>query len=184
MLDKMKPMYKKTKTTITAFVDELLIRVFPSVIQKRFIKSWSSTFVDNADLYNGLYAGLVRVELGKAKSPHKTLKEWYDRTRSNWEDGEITRLSEKILKPVIERADPDECAIWARLLLKASEAAGLRRDERKSLVLTERNANSYTEWNGEELYVGDTVEIMFSAWYQNETLIEQDICTLLTRGEK
>ena len=179
-----KRLYKKTKTTIDAFVNQFLIRGFTPIMQKRFINAWSATLSDHADLYNGLYAGLVRVESGNAKAPHKTLKEWYDRTRFQWEDSEITRLSKKTLNPVIERADPQECAKWAGLLLKAVEGAGIRREEAKTLTLDDTNANAYIEWNGEEIYVGDTVEIMYPAWIQNGKTVERGACTLIASGEE
>ncbi|MBR6164387.1 MAG: hypothetical protein IKQ45_00485 [Clostridia bacterium] len=159
-------------------------KLFPLRQKDVFVRAWRDTLRTNAKLFNGLYAGLVRVGSGNAKTPQKALKEWYDRTRFKWEDGEITKLCEKSLCPVIERSNPDECASWAGLLLKAAEAAGLQREEEKHLVLNEQNANSYTEWNGKELYVGDTVEVMLPAWYQNGELIEQGICTLLTSGEE
>ena len=179
-------MTRKSKaiSKFVIFLKRIIDPFFSTCLKKRFIKFWAQILIGNARTYNGLYNGLMRVESGNAKSPQKVLKEWYDRTRFKWEDGEITKLSKKTLEPVIQRADHDECAKWAGLLLKAAEAAGLRREEGKSLVLTEQNANSYTEWNGEELYVGDTVEIMLPAWYQNETLIEQGICKLLISGEE
>ena len=160
-----------------------LTRLFPSLRKKVFIRLWSEALCSDAKVFNGLYNGLVRVESCEASYPQKTLKEWYDRTRFKWENVEITKLSEKVLNPVIERASPEECAKWASLLLKAAEAAGLRKEEGKSLLLNDHNANAYTEWNGKELFIGDIIEIMFPAWYQNGMLIEQGICTLVTVGE-
>ncbi len=166
------------------FLPSQFNRLFPKRVQRRFVRAWAAVLAENAGLYNGLYAGLVRVSTGKAKTPQKTLKEWYDRTRFKWEGGEITALCEKTLRPAIEKEDAADCARWAELLLKAAEAASIRREEAETLTLEDANAGAYTEWNGEELYVGDTVKIMHPAWYQEGRLVEQGICTLLEKGEE
>lgn len=167
-----------------AFLSAQLDCIFPKRVQRRFVRAWAAVLAENAGMYNGLYAGLVRVSTGKAKTPQKTLKEWYDRTRFKWEGGEITALCEKTLSPAIEKADAADCTRWAALLLEAAEVAGIRREEAETLTLEDANAGAYTEWNGEELYVGDTVKIMHPAWYQEGRLVEQGICTLLEKGEE
>lgn len=67
--------------------------------------------------------------------------------------------------------------------MAAAKNSGIRPSKKCTLVLDEKNANSFTELNGEELYVGDTVEILESAWYQKGLLVEQGLCKLLNGGE-
>lgn len=164
--------------------DPILYLVFPERIRTSFVKSWTAILIDNADIFSGLYSGLVRVREGKAKRPHKTLKEWYDRTRFKWENTKITNLNDRTLKPAIERENPEECARWAAMLLQAAEKAGLHEEELLSVILDETNANAYKEWNGADLYIGDKVEIVIPAWYQNGKYVEQGICTLVSSGEE
>lgn len=171
---------RKTRFCLNCFLDWTI----PAFAQWKCVYEWSFVLETNAKLYSGLYAGLVRVADGKAKAPQKMLREWYDRTRFKWENGEITKLCKHTLKPVIERGRTEECARWAMLLLRASEKAGIHREEAETLILDEKNAAAYTEWNGEDLFVGDTVKIMNPAWYQDNKVIEQGTCTIISSGEE
>ena len=175
---------KDTKRKILYCFDYLLDWTVPVFTQQRSVREWAAVLKTDARLYTGLYAGLVRVADGKAKASQKMLREWYDRTRFKWENGEITKLCKHTLKPVIERGRTEECARWAMLLLRASEKAGIHREEAETLILDEKNAAAYTEWNGEDLFVGDTVKIMNPAWYQDNKVIEQGTCTIIASGEE
>lgn len=147
-------------------------------LRKRFVTEWSALLATDAQTFSGLFAPLVLVRERKSQKPWKTLEEWYNRTRYKWECDEITIMSEKALKPVIERANAAECAIWADLLLAAAEKAGIYREKTDTLKLDETNVAAYAEWNGEELYVDDVVKIMHPAWYQNGTVLEGGHCVL------
>ena len=65
----------------------------------------------------------------------------------------------------------------------AAEAAGITQDAPGEAVLDELTANAYTEWEGKQLYLGDHVEILFPAWYQNGRVVEQGNCRSLETEE-
>lgn len=152
--------------------------------EERFRAQWAEILQTDAEVYNGLYAGLERVSGKAAKKPEKILKEWRSRTVYKWEDSPIAALCEETLTPAVESADPDVCAKWAQLLLSAARASGITRETAQELELDGTTARAYVEWDGGELYMGDRVKILHPAWYQNGRVIEQGHCTLLEEEDK
>lgn len=142
----------------------------------RFLTGWTEVLSEKADVFTGLYAGLERVAAGRARKPANVLREWRTRTRYQWEGQSIQEITDQCLSPLDENNMPDECAKWARLLLQAAEAAGIEKDPAGALVLDERTATAYTEWDGTDLYMEDTVEVLTPAWYLNGKVIEQGQC--------
>lgn len=153
-------------------------------LEDQFQAQWVVILQTNADLYNGLYAGLERIKDKTAKKPEKILKEWHFRTVYKWEESSIAALCEKTFVPAVESANPDVCAKWAELLLNATQTSGIAKETAEELELDETTIRAYTEWDGNDLYVGDRVKILHPAWYQNGQVIEQGYCTLISEEDK
>ena len=145
-----------------------------------FVGEWTSALKERAKVFNGLYGGLQRVVDDKAKKPESVIAEWWTRTRYEWEDQPVAKISRECLESV----SVEDCAKWASLLLKAAAGAGITKKQSETIVLDETSAAAYMEWNGEEIFVGDTVKIMNPAWYQNGRVIEQGHCVLLKEGDE
>lgn len=143
-----------------------------------FVGEWTSALKECAKVFNGLYGGLQRVVDGKAKKPESVIAEWWTRTRYEWEDQPVAKIS----RVCLESVSVEDCAKWASLLLKAAAGAGITKEQSETIVLDKISAAAYVEWNGEEIFVGDTVKIMNPAWYQNGHVIEQGHCILLKEG--
>ncbi len=145
-------------------------------IEDQFLSAWTQTINENAEIYRGLYTSLQQIVDGKAKKKARVIHEWHVRTQYNIDDEKLKQLSTDILLPLSEGGTDDEFQKWTSLLLKAVESAGIRQEAVGTLVLDEGNTNAYSEWNGEPLYLGDTVEVTVGAWYQNGNIIEQGYC--------
>ncbi len=145
-------------------------------IEDQFLSAWTQTLNENAEIYCGLYTSLQRIADDKAKKKEHAIHEWHVRTQYNIQDEKLKQLSTDILLPLSENGTDEEFQKWTCLLLKAAEAAGIRQEAVCTLTLDEGNTNAYLEWNGEPLYLGDTVEVTVGAWYQNGTIIEQGYC--------
>lgn len=162
----------------------LLARLRPVEKQKNgsredlFVDEWTSVLKENAKVFNGLYGGLQRVVDGKAKKPESVIAEWWTRTRYEWKNQPLAEISRECL----ENASSEDSSKWASLLLKAAAGAGITKEQSETIVLDKISAAAYVEWNGEEIFVGDTVKIMNPAWYQNGRVIEQGHCMLLKEG--
>jgi len=145
-------------------------------IEDRFLSEWTAVLAEDARVFNGLFSGLQRVISGTAKKPEKVLREWCQRTRYKWENKQADLLCRQHIVPLLEKADRDALTKWASLLLEAAAAAGITRETAQNLVLTEGDSGDYVEWDGNDLYSGDEVEIISPAWYQNGRLLEQGQC--------
>lgn len=152
-------------------------------LEDRFQAEWTTVLLTDAKLYNGLFAGMDRVSHKTAKKPEQILKEWNSRTAYKWENSSISELCQKTLVPAIESRDPQLCAKWAELMLKAAQAAGITRETAVELELNETTISAYVEWDGAELYIGDRVKVLHPAWYQKEQVIEQGHCNLISNEE-
>lgn len=148
----------------------------PETPEVQFVNEWIQVLKESAKTFSGLYQGLIRIVEGKAKKPEKVLREWCARTRYRWEGKLPAALCEEWIVPLLEGEMQSELGKWAALLLQAAGAAGITRAKETRLLLDEQNVNDYTEWEGEPLYVGDSVEVMSPAWYQNGKLLEQGNC--------
>lgn len=148
-------------------------------VEDRFISEWTAVLTDDARVFNGLFSGLQRVVGGAAKKPEKVLREWCQRTHYKWENEQADLLCQQHVLPLIECADREKLTKWASLLLDAAAAAGITKDAAEKLVLTESNAADYVEWDGNDLYPEDEIEIITPAWYQNGKLLEQGQCRKL-----
>lgn len=149
---------------------------FAESAEERFLRAWTVALTEQAKVFNGLYSGLVRVREGKARKQAHILGEWWTRARYQWEEEELGQLGREYLEPLAAEGTDEEYRKWAGLLLEAAGAAGMTRDQAGELVLGETNTNAYVEWEGQELYLGDRVEVMTPAWYQNGRIIEQGHC--------
>lgn len=156
-------------------ITSILIRFFESP-DKRFIREWSIALSNHAKVFNGLFASLDKVSQGTAKNPSKVLKEWNDRSRYNLKDIPCVALMAERMKKYEQSPHPEMLKKLADLLLTAAIQAGIIKEKASSLTLNESNVNAYTDWDGEELYVDDSVEIMSPAWYQNGIIIEKGYC--------
>ncbi len=151
-----------------------IIRIFSP--KAYFIRTMSEHLSGNASMYNGLYAGIKHVSDGTAKKPEKVIKEWCSRTGFNFENSDADKMCKKHLLPLCEAEDAEQCKKWTSLLLKAIEKAGISSESDSEITLDERTVGAYIEWDGEELYPEDAVEIINPAWYQNGKVIEQGHC--------
>ncbi len=161
-------------TNIIKQVSNNIVRVFGP--KAYFIRVMSEHLSVNASVYNGLYAGIKRVFDGTAKKPEKVIKEWCSRTEFNFENSDADKLCKKYLLPLCEIEDAEQCKKWTSLLLKAIEKAGITSESDSEITLDNQTVGAYIEWDGEELYPEDKVEIINPAWYQNEKVIEQGHC--------
>lgn len=148
----------------------------PEPVEDCFRAEWTRILKADARVFNGLFSGLLRIRTGSAKKPEKVLREWCQRTHYQFENQTADTLCQQQLLPLIESAHRDGLSKWANLLLEAAEAAGITRETARILVLTQTNAADYVEWDGEELYPDDTVEIITPAWYHGGKLLEQGQC--------
>lgn len=151
--------------------------------EERFRREWAALLTENARVFNGLFSGLLRVCSGAARKPEKVLREWCQRTHYKWENEPVDILCREQILPLIETADVEGLARWAELLLDAASVAGITREADAVLVLTDSSAGAYVEWDGEELYPEDEVEIISPAWYQNGKVLEQGQCRKLHPAE-
>ena len=143
-----------------------------------FVDEWTSALKENAKVFNGLYGGLQRVVDGKAKKPESVIAEWWTRTRYEWENQPLAEISRERW----ENVSVENCAKWASLLLNAAAGAGITKEQSETIVLNEISSAAYVEWDGKEIFIGDTVKVMNPAWYQNGRVIEQGHCMLLKEG--
>lgn len=144
-----------------------------------FLSEWASVLTSDARVFNGLYGGLQRAAGGTAKKPEKILREWCQRTHYKWEYAPADILCQQHIVPLIETEDRDALVKWAELLLNAAAAAGITKETADKIVLTESDVNAYVEWDGNDLYPEDEIEIITPAWYQNGKLLEQGQCRKL-----
>lgn len=154
-----------------------------AALEDQFQAEWTTVLLTDAKLYNGLYAGMDRVSNKTAKKPEQILKEWHSRTAYKWEDSPIAELCQETLVPAIESREPQLCAKWAELLLKAAQAAGITKEAAEKLELNDTTIRAYVEWDGKGLYVGDRVKVLHPAWYQKEQVIEQGHCSVISNEE-
>lgn len=153
-------------------------------LEERFVKEWTQTLTTDAKVYTGMYNSLARLVHGKAKKPEKVLREWVTRTTYQWEDGPLVDLCAHTLTPAAENGSAQDCVKWAQLLLRAAHQAGVTRDRNDDvLTLDDASIMAYTEWDGREIYSGDTVRVVIPAWYQNGRVLEQGQCTLVEENE-
>ena len=156
----------------------------PESTESVFRREWIVLLEENARTFNGLFSGLARVQSGNAKRPEKVLREWCQRTRYKFEDQPVDLLCREHIIPLIEADDKDGLMKWAILLLDAAAAAGINKEAENTLVLTEANGNAYVEWDGDELYAEDQIEVILPAWYQNGRLLEQGQCRKINLENK
>lgn len=148
-----------------------------------FLREWTQALTEQADVFNGLYAGLVRIRDKKTKKKARVMGEWWTRTRYRWEGQSLEKISRPCLEPLAKDGPDEAYEKWAGLLLQAAAAAGMVQDQPGEILLNESNTNAYVDWEGQELYLGDRVEIMTPAWYQNGRIIEQGHCRKTEESE-
>lgn len=141
-----------------------------------FVREWTPILAEHARVFNGLFNGLRRVKTGSAKKPEKVLREWCQRTHYKWENEPVDMLCQEHIASLITDGDRENLTKWACLLMDAAVAAGVTMEEGEILILTEENADAYVEWDGNELYPEDEIEIITPAWYQNGKVLEQGQC--------
>lgn len=152
-------------------------------LEKQFLERWTAALMERADVFNGLYGGLLRVQEGTAKKKGKILSEWWHRTRYQWDGQELTEFCRPVFEKLLAEEPEEEYRKYARLLLEAAAAAGITRDEPGELTLDELTTNAYTDWEAEQLYLGDRVKVLLPAWYQNGRVLEQGSCQRLDEEE-
>ena len=143
------------------------------------LREWSELLTADAGVYTGMFSSLKRVVEGKAKKPEKVLREWCARTSYKWPEGKAAQLCQEYLMPAAEAADVENCAKWAKILLDAAQNAGITPRAEQELTLDDTTVRAYSEWDGQELYCDSRVKIIVPAWYQNGTVIEQGMASLL-----
>ena len=152
-------------------------------LEKQFVERWTLALAEKADVFNGLYGALLRIQAGTAKKKGKVLSEWLSRTRYQWEGKELAAFCRPVFEKLLAEDSDVEYRKYARLLLEAASAAGITRDVPGKAVLDELTTNAYMEWEGKQLYLGDHVEILFPAWYQKGCVVEQGNCRSLEMQE-
>ena len=167
---------KEKELESTATLPPLSVPLPP---EEAVVQEWTKLLCSDAKVYTGMFNGLQRVVDGSSKKPEKVIREWCARTSYKWPESNAARLCQEYLMPDAEKADPDHCVKWSKLLLEAAKNAGITPEEKKKIVLNDITVMAYTEWDGQELYPESSVKIITPAWYQNERIIEQGMASLL-----
>lgn len=155
-------------------------QVFPKALENRFVKEWTAVLTTDAKVYTGMYTSMFRVAGGKSKKPEKVLREWTARTGYRWEDSPIAALCKRTLASAAESGSAEDCAKWARLLLRAAQQAGITKDHKgMELTLDDCSIRAYTEWDGKDIYPEDVIKVVLPAWYQKGRVLEQGQCALI-----
>ena len=144
--------------------------------QDAFLREWTRVFTQEAEAFNGLYTGLVRVQQGRSKKGAQHLGEWAARAHYKWPGQAIDEVTAQCFASLAREGAAEEQRQWAGLLLQAAAAAGIRQDHMGQRVLDEDSVLAYRDWDGEELYLGDPVEVTVPAWRQNGRIVEQGYC--------
>lgn len=181
--------YKKKSKGKNSFLKKLFIQIrcifnkkFRREMQietdrkNQFLQEWTNMLNENADVFSGLYNGLQRIIDGTAKKKNRIVHEWWIRAHYQWEGKPFEQMCKSYFEPLTENGDDEDYIELTELLLEAARSAGIIHDEIGSITLDESNTNAYLDWDGEDLYLGDTVEIMTPAWYQNGRILEQGYC--------
>ena len=53
--------------------------------EELFLQVWTQALTERAEVFNGLYGGLRRIQSGTAKKKEKIIGEWLNRARYQWE---------------------------------------------------------------------------------------------------
>ena len=152
-------------------------------LEERFLERWTLALTEKAAVFNGLYGGLLRIQAGTARKKGKILGEWWHRTRYQWEGQELENFCRPVFEKLLAEEPEEEYRKYARPLLEAAAAAGITRDEPGEITLDELTTNAYTDWEAEQLYLGDRVKVLLPAWYQNGRVLEQGSCQRLDEEE-
>lgn len=143
--------------------------------KKKLAESLTELFINEAATYNGLYSGIDRIARGQNRKNLRALDEFYKRTGYKKECSEASKL----MKPLfpIEKLSEKQLTSFCGVLEYAMRCAGISHSsENQTVALTKDNVMHYQDWNGGELYVGDTVRIVSPAWYQNGKILEKGYC--------
>lgn len=159
---------------------------FYAFIKKKFFKAskdkdiWADVLREHAEIYRGLFSPLKRAASGSAKKPQRTLLEWHKRTEYNIKDEAAVKYSTEKLLRLAESGNTEEIQKAATELLESAKSAGITQDSAGELMLDETNTNAYTDWEGEQLYLGDKVVVTNGAWYLNGNILEQGYCNKIS----
>ena len=88
--------------------------------EELFLQVWTQALTERAEVFNGLYGGLRRIQAGTAKKKEKIIGEWWNRARYQWERSPLEEISRKVLEPLRESGTEEEYRRWTELLLRAA----------------------------------------------------------------
>ena len=145
-------------------------------IENIFLENYSNILENDAVLYTGMYQSVWKAVSGKKCNTDKIVKEWDARTRYKWGNSEIIASSEQMHEKLVEEDEKTANENYLAILFAAIKKAGIYVETEQNLIITEENVRAYKEWDDEELYVNDKVEIICPAWYQKGRVIEQGYC--------
>ena len=80
--------------------------------EELFLQVWTQALTEKAEVFNGLYGGLRRIQAGTAKKKEKIIGEWWNRARYQWEDSPLEEISRKTLEPLRESGTEKEYRRW------------------------------------------------------------------------
>ena len=140
----------------------------------RFSVECRKILKSNAKSYNGLFTGVYKIATGNIKRAESVINEWYNRSKNCFPDSSMATLIEKIISH-----DPVGRLSIANAIMSAAKKSKISKENVEELILTDRNASAYSEWNGKAIYEGDKVKIISPAWYQNDEIIEQGYCEII-----
>lgn len=146
--------------------------------KKKLIHELTQLFTKDAKKFNGLYKGFYQVAVDKNEKKVKALDEFYKRLSYLTDYEELT----EILSVFFPTADKSfkRLAKLSVIILDAVNAANIYCSKKDEVItLTNENASDYQDWDGEDIFEGDTVKIVSPAWYQEGILLEQGYCTLV-----
>lgn len=133
-------------------------------------------FTNNAATFNGLYNGIYRIATEQNKKNFKPLDEFYQRMCYLTEYSDLA----KQLSPFFPTSVQSEKQLlsFCKILLSSMKSACIFHTEKSdTVILTKDNVMHYEDWDGNELYVDDTVKIISPAWYQEGHILEKGYCT-------
>ena len=76
--------------------------------EELFLQVWTQALTERAEVFNGLYGGLRRIQAGTAKKKEKIIGEWWNRARYQWERSPLEEISRKVLEPLRESGTEEE----------------------------------------------------------------------------
>lgn len=150
--------------------------------KKKLLSELTQLFLNDAKKFNGLYKGIYQVSTEKNKKKSKALDEFYKRLSYLSGYDELIKMLSAFFPT--DKKSFKRLVKLTKLILSAMTDANIYHTKIDDvIVLNNDNAMDYQDWDGDEIYEGDSVKIVLPAWYQEGKLLEQGYCTMEKEAE-